>query len=100
MMPQREASEPRDEQASSAYGGYEGYQADIHQQFETSYQRPLQEERVAKVYVPVHDNKNMLRLVTFAMGLVALIALAVICLVLVRGTGGWVSFCEIGRAHV
>jgi hypothetical protein len=98
MMPQREASEPVYKQAGSTYGGYEGNQADAHQLFETSYQQPLQEERAAKVYAPVHDNKNVLRLAALAIAMVTLIALAVICLVLVGGTGGWISFCAASLA--
>jgi len=93
MMPQREAGSPIDEQAGSTYGRYEGNQADAYQQFETSYQQPLLEERAAKVYVPVHDNRNILRLIAFAIAMVTLIVLAVLCLVLVGGTGGWISFC-------
>jgi hypothetical protein len=94
MMPQREAYE----QAGSTYGGYEGNQADAHQQFETYDPQLLQEERVAKVYVPAHDNKNMLRLIAFAIAMVTLIVLAVLCLILVGGTGGWISFCAASLA--
>ena len=93
MMPQREASSPMDEQAGSIYSGYEGNQMDTHQQFETSYQQPLLEERAAKVYATAHNNKNILRLVTFAIAMVTLVVLAFLCLVLVGGTGGWISFC-------
>src|SRR5262249_14303667 len=93
MMPQREAGEPTYEQAGSTYGGYEGNQADAHQQFETSYQQPLQGEREAKVYGTARDTKNALRLIAFGMAMVTLILLAVVCLIVVGGTGGWISFC-------
>ena len=98
MMPQKEAGSPINEQTGSIYGGYEGNPADAHQQFETPYQQSLQEERTAKVYVPAHDNKNMLRLVAFALAMVTLIVLAVVCLILVGGTGGWISFCAASLA--
>jgi hypothetical protein len=98
MMPQREAGSPIDEQAGSTYGGYEGNQADAYQQFETSYQQPLQEERAAKVYAPAHDNTNTLRLTAFAIAMGTLIMLAVICLVFVGGPGGWISFCAAALA--
>jgi hypothetical protein len=93
MMPQREAGEPIYEQAGSTYGGYEGNQAYAHQQFETPYQQPLQEGPAAKVYAPVHDNRNMIRLMTFVVAMATLIVLAFLCLIVVGGTGGWVSFC-------
>jgi hypothetical protein len=93
MMPQREASEPTYEQAGSTYGGYEGNQAYVHPQFETPYQQPLQAEPAAKVYAPARDNKNVIRLMTFAISMVTLIVLAVVCLIIVGGTGGWISFC-------
>src|SRR5215470_11220622 len=93
MMPQREAGSPIDEQAGSTYGGYEGNPADAHQQFETPYQQSL---RAGKVYAP--DNKNVLRLTAFAMGMATLIVLAVICLIIVGGPGGWISFCAASLA--
>src|SRR5881394_1230126 len=96
MMPQREAGSPIYEQAGSTYAGYEGNQADAHQQFETYDPQPLQAERAAKVYAP--DNKNMLRLASLAIAMVTLIVLAVVCLILVGGTGGWISFCAASLA--
>ncbi len=72
MIPQREASEL------------------IHE--ETSYEYPLREGPGEKVY-PLSDNKNMLRLVWFLVAMVALLAFAVVCLVIVGGTAGWISFC-------
>ena len=73
MIPQREASES------------------IHE--ETSYEYPLREGPGGKVYPPLSDNKNMLRLVWFLVAMVALLAFAVVCLVIVGGTAGWISFC-------
>lgn len=93
MMPQQEANDSLHEQASSTYGKYEGEAAYAYQQFESPYQRPLREEPASKLYPPVPDDKNVLRLIAFGMTLAALIACAVICLIIVGGTGGWISFC-------
>ena len=59
---------------------------------ESRYEQPLREEPGGKVYSPVSDNKNMLRLIWFGVAMVALLAFAVICLVIVGGTPGWISF--------
>ncbi len=93
MMPQREAGESIHEQADSTYGSYQGEQAFAHQSYETSYEQPLRQEPIGKVYPSPHDNKNLFRLIVFAIAMVTLLAFAVICLVLVGGTGGWISFC-------
>lgn len=65
------------------------------QQQETSdsiYQQPLREEQAGKAYPLLSDNKNMLRLIWFGVAMVALLAFAVICVVIVGGTPGWISF--------
>ena len=99
MMPQRDASESMSEQAGPTYGKYEGEQTyDAHRQYEIPYEQPLRNEPLGKVYLPQHDNKNMLRLVAFAIAMVTLLAFAVICLIIVRGTGGWISFCAASLA--
>ena len=68
MIPQREAIEP-------------------------GYEQPVREaEPRGKVYPQVSDNKNMLRLLWFGVSMVALLAFAVICLVIVGGTPGWIGF--------
>jgi len=67
MIPQREAIEP-------------------------GYEQPVKEEPGGKVYRKGSDNKNMLRLLWFGVAMVALLAFAVICLVIVGGTPGWISF--------
>lgn len=89
MMPQREASEPIQEQADSAYGRYEGNQTFTHPYYETP---------VGKVYPAQGDNKNILRLITFVIAMVMLLAFAVLCLVFVGGSGGWISFCAASLA--
>ncbi len=93
MMPQREASEPQHEQADPTYGGYEGEPGYTYQQFDTPNQRPFHDQPAAKVYVHTSDNKNVLRLVAMGMAFVALLSLAVVCLIFVGGLGGWISFC-------
>jgi len=93
MMPQREASESIQEQASSTYGSYLGGQQDARQHDAIFYEPPLREEPGGKVYPPLSDNKNMLRLLWFVVAMVALLAFAVVCLVVVGGTAGWISFC-------
>ncbi len=98
MMPQRETNESIHGQADPIYGRYEGDQAYAHQQFEPPYQQPLREEEAGKLYTPAHDNKNVLRLIAFAMAMVTLIIFAVICLIFVGGTGGWISFCAASLA--
>ena len=59
---------------------------------ESIHERPLREEPGGKVYPPLSDSKNMLRLIWFGVAMVALLAFAVICLVIVGGTPGWISF--------
>jgi hypothetical protein len=93
MIPQREAGESLHEQASSTYGSYQGGQQDARQYDAISYEQPLREGPGGKVYPSLSDNKNMLRLVWFVVAMVALLAFAVVCLVIVGGTAGWISFC-------
>jgi hypothetical protein len=93
MIPQREASDSIDEQVSSPYGSYQGNQQDAGQHDAISYEQPLREEPAGKVYPLLNDNKNMLRLIWFVVAMVALLAFAVVCLVIVGGTAGWISFC-------
>lgn len=59
---------------------------------ETRHEQPIREEPGGKVYPPVSDNKNTLRFLWFVMAMVALLAFAGICLVVVGGTPGWISF--------
>jgi hypothetical protein len=92
MIPQREASESLHEQASPTYGSYQGGQQDARQHEAMSYEQPLREEPAGKMYPPLIYNKNMLRLLWFGVAMVALLAFAVVCLVVVGGTPGWISF--------
>ena len=94
MIPQRETGESIQEQAGSTYGKYEGDQEYTRQYGETSYEQPLREEPEGKVYSLPSDNRNMFyQFVTvFVLSMVALFAFAVLCLVFVGGTGGWIGF--------
>ncbi len=92
MIPQRETGDSIYEQASSPYGSYQGGQQEAGQH-DASYEQPLGEGSGGKVYTPLSDNKNMLRLIWFVVAMVALLAFAFVCLVIVGGTAGWISFC-------
>lgn len=59
---------------------------------EARYEQPMREEQGWKMYQPLSDNKNSLRLIWFVVSMVALLAFAGICLVAVGGTPGWISF--------
>ena len=89
MMPQEETHE----QTGSTYGRYEGNQAYAHPRDEAPYEQMMRETPVAKVYPEPSNNQNMFRLIGLAMTMGSLLAFAVICLVLVGGIGGWISFC-------
>lgn len=67
MIPQREASESMNGQL-------------------------LREKPEREVY-SLPSDKNMLRLLWFGVAMVALLAFAIICLAIVGGTAGWISFC-------
>ena len=94
MMPQVNSQDTTThEERVAPYGGYEGDQEYARQHDETSYEQPLREGVGGKVYPPLGDNKNMLRLLWFVVAMVTLLAFAVICLIFVGGTAGWISFC-------
>ena len=93
MLPQREAGELLHEQAIPTYGSYQESQQDARQLGAISYEQPLREGPEEKVYPELRDNKNMLRLLWFGVSMVALLAFAVVCLVIVGGTPGVISFC-------
>jgi len=94
MMPQRNASEPLNEQASSIYGVYEG-DPEYPQTLDA---QPLREGPREQLYLPVKDNSNMFRLLAFTIAMVTLLVFVVVCLVFVGGTGGWISFCAASFA--
>lgn len=68
MIPQRETNEP-------------------------IYEQPVRESSRVKEYPLLSGNKNMLMLLWFAVAMVALLAFAIVCLVMVGGTPGWIGFC-------
>ena len=94
MIPQREINESIHEQPGSNYGGYERDQEYARQHDKTPYEQMLREEREGKVYPPQRGSMNMFyQFVTvFVLSMVALFAFAVLCLVWVGGTGGWIGF--------
>ncbi len=94
MIPQRESYETTHEQPGSIYGGYEGDQEYARQTGETSYEQMLREEPESKVYPPQRGSMNMFYqfMAVFVISMVALFAFAVLCLVWVGGTGGWMGF--------
>jgi hypothetical protein len=93
MMPQRETTESRNEQANPTYGRYEGNQtASPHQQYETSDAQEWRGERAGKVYPLPRDNKNVLRFALAVISLVMLLLFGLLFVVLIGGTAGWVSF--------
>ncbi len=99
MMPQRNASESVNEQASSAYyGSHEVDQEYARQHDEIPYEQPLREGPGRNVYLPRMDNTNLFRLLVFVIAMVTLLVFVVVCLVLVGGTGGWISFCAASFA--
>jgi hypothetical protein len=89
MMPQEEMHKPTD----STYGRYEGNRTYSHPGEEAAYEQMMRETPVEKVYPESRSNQNVFRFLALIVAMVSLIAFAVICLVLVGGTGGWISFC-------
>ena len=94
MIPQREVNESTHEQTGSMYGGYEGVQEYAPQHDVTPYDQMLREEPEGKVYPPQRGSMNMFYqfVIVFVLSMVALFAFAVLCLVWVGGTGGWIGF--------
>ncbi|QBD76285.1 hypothetical protein EPA93_09790 [Ktedonosporobacter rubrisoli] len=89
MMSQEETQE----QTGSTYGRYAGDQVYAHLRDEAPYEHMMRETPVTKVYPQAHYHQNVFRLIGLAISLASLLAFAVICLVLVGGIGGWISFC-------
>jgi uncharacterized membrane protein YkgB len=89
MMPQEETYK----QTGSTYGRYEGDQAYAHPRDEAPFEQMMRETPVAKVYAEPPHNQNVFRLMGLAITMVSLLAFAIICLVLVGGIGGSISFC-------
>ncbi len=94
MIPQRESNETLHEQSGSNYGAYEGEQEYSRQNVETPYEQMLREEPEGKVYPPQRGSISMFYqfLIVFVISMVALFAFAVLCLLWVGGTGGWIGF--------
>ena len=94
MIPQSEAKASIHEQPRSIYGGYEGDREYARQHDEASYEQMPREGPVGKVYPPQSGNINLFYqfVIVFVISMVALFAFAVLCLVFVGGTGGWIGF--------
>ncbi|QBD75658.1 hypothetical protein EPA93_06425 [Ktedonosporobacter rubrisoli] len=89
MMSQEETQE----QTGSTYGRYAGDETYAHLRDEAPYEHMMRETLRAKVYPETHTQQNVFRLIGLAISLASLLAFAVVCLVLVGGIGGWISFC-------
>ena len=94
MIPPTAVNQSTREQTVSMYGGYEGNQEYTHQRPETPYEQMLREGPEGKVYPPQRGSMNMFYqfVIVFVISMVALFAFAVLCLVWVGGTGGWIGF--------
>lgn len=98
MMPQNEASQTTQEQTGATYGKYEGDPAYTRQHDETAYEPLLRDGLAGKVYPTQPENKNLFRLLVFVIAMATLLAFGFLCLVLMGGTGGWISFCAASLA--
>jgi hypothetical protein len=98
MMPLRNASDSSNEQTGSTYGRYEGEQQYAPQHEEMPYAHFLRDDPGEKVSRPVKDTTNLFRLLIFVIAMVTLLIFVVVCLLVVGGTGGWISFCAASDA--
>lgn len=88
MMSQEETQE----QTGSTYGRYEGDQTYASPR-NAPYEHMMRKTPEAKVYPEPRNNQNVFRLIGLVITMGSLLAFAVICLVLVGGIGGLISFC-------
>jgi|SRR5579883_682387 hypothetical protein len=91
MQPPKEI----EESASPSYGRYEGNQIYADQPGASSYERAQSADSLAKVYPLPPERKNLFRFLLVVLAMVTILVLAGICLLLVGGTGGWVSFIAV-----
>jgi|SRR5581483_9109801 len=91
MLPPEETDEP----AGSSYGRYEGNQVHAGQKTEFSYKQSPGADSMAKVYPLPPDRKNLFRFSLVVLAMAMILILAGICLLIVGGTGGWVSFISV-----
>ena len=96
MIPQSEVNETLREQANSTYGRYEGDNEYARPHLETSNEQTFREAPEGKVYPLQSDNMFTQFVIVFVLSVVALFAFAVLCLVFVGGTGGWIGFIAAG----
>ena len=63
---------------------------------EMSYEQPMREGPGGKVYPPLSDKIFRQFLLVFVFSMVMLFAFAILCLVVVGGTTGWIGFITAG----
>jgi hypothetical protein len=93
MMPQKQNSEARQQQADPEYGRYEGNQtssASLH--YETFSEQEMRERSSGKVYPPRPDKMKIFRFAMPVIALGLLVLFGFLFVVVVGGTAGWVSF--------
>ena len=59
---------------------------------EMTYEQRMREGPAGKVYPPISDKLFRQFLLVFVISLVTLFAFAILCLIVVGGTPGWISF--------
>lgn len=76
----------------SSYGAYEGQQAEVHQEYETTYTQEQRDGGSGKIPAPRRDMRNMYRLTLAIMSMLMLIPFALLFVVFVGGSQGWICF--------
>lgn len=95
MMSPGEMDSSMQEQTAQTYKGYEGSQASsARQHYEQTYGQEQHEGLSSKVYPQPRDNKNLLRFALAVVAMVMILLCGVLFVVLVGGTGGWISFAS------
>ncbi|SRR6266581_2550588 len=75
-----------------SYGKYNAQSTDAHQEYGTSYMQTLAAKNNGKVYTPVRDNRNILRLMTAMFSMLMLLPFAFFFKIFVQGPQGWIGF--------
>ncbi len=95
MMPQKEVHQTIQQQADSAYGGYErNPPSSAYQHSETSSEQIWREERSGKVYPLPRNNANVLRFVLALVSFGLLLLFGFLFVAVIGGTAGWISFAS------
>jgi hypothetical protein len=96
MQQHREFDESVHEQPSLLYEGYQGNQESAPTHFKTPSAQLFSETPASKVYPQPRENQNLFRFGMATLAMLTLVVLVVLCLIVVGGTGGWVSFIIAG----